>query len=241
MGPAGVAVICIFTACLASSAMSGLADRRVPDRSQFAFTLPVDSKRAVTVLQQALIAAGVPSGIEQAPLGSDPERASRGPVRTSLRFNGRKVRDVLNDFVAFDPRYDWQESDGRILIRPQTTRGAEGLLQTRLPDLALRSVTLPEAMVRFSAVALTKEHSYMTVHFSQGETRSEPTVSVSLRHSTMLDALDALSRAAGSLSWTVIYEGSEGTRELAQISLLAEDTAYVLFPPRKPVIEKSGS
>jgi hypothetical protein len=128
MGPAGVAVICIFTACLASSAMSGLADRRVPDRSQFAFTLPVDSKRAVTVLQQALIAAGVPSGIEQAPLGSDPERASRGPVRTSLRFNGRKVRD-----------------------------------------------------------------------------------------------------------------GSEGTRELAQISLLAEDTAYVLFPPRKPVIEKSGS
>ena len=57
----------------------------------------------------------------------------------------------------------------------------------------------------------------------------------------MLDALDALSRAAGSLSWTVSYAGSEGTRELAQISLVAADTAYVLSPPRKLVIEKPGS
>jgi hypothetical protein len=240
MGSAAFAVISIFAVFLNSGGTSRLADRRVPDQPEFAIDLPIDSNRAVSILQRALIGAGVPSGIEQAPLGSDPERASRGQVKESLRFNGRTVRDVLDDFVAFDPRYDWQEEDGRILIRPQTTRGTEGLLQTRLPDFELRSVPLPEAMVRFAGIALTSEHSFMKVHFRQGEVRSERTVSVRLRHPTVLGALDALSRAAGSLSWTVRYGGHEGTGDLAQVSLVAADTAYVLSPPRKLVIEKGG-
>ena len=238
MGSAGIAVTVILAASLAYVTSPDLADRRVPERPEFAFDLPVDSKRAVSVLQLALIAAGVPSGIEQAPQGSDPQRTSRGPGRTKLRFNGRIVRDVLNDFVAFDPRYEWREADGRLLIRPQTTRGTDGLLQTRLPDLELRNVPLPDAMIRFSGMALTREHSYMTVHYRQGETRSERTVSVLLRHPTVLEALNALSRAAGSLSWTVSYAGYGATSDLAQISLIATDTAYVLSPARKLVIDR---
>lgn len=239
VAPMGLSCIAlVFAALVAPAAVPELADRRVPDRPEIAFDLPVDSKKAINVLQRALIAAGVPSGIEQAPQGSDPEQFSRRPVNPKLRFNGRSVRDVLNDFVEFDPRYDWREADGRILIRTQTTRGSDSLLQTRLPDVEFRSLPLPEAMISLFRIALSREHSYMTVHLTEGEAPLNRRVSIRLRNPTFLDALNAVSRAGGSLSWTVSYAGNRATGDRAQISLVATDTAYVLSPPRNFVFEK---
>ena len=185
----------VALACLLSTPPPQLADRRIPPRPELSLEFPVTADKAIAVLQRASMSAGVPSGIEQAPPGSGPGESSRKTA--GLRLSGRKVREVLDEFIELDARYDRREAGGRIILRPRTTRGPKSLLQKRLPAFELRAVTLPEAIIGLSRVAWTSEHSFMTVHFRQGELPLRRTLSVSLRSPTVLDALNAISSAAG--------------------------------------------
>ncbi|CAN5748552.1 hypothetical protein BH18ACI5_BH18ACI5_02770 [soil metagenome] len=209
-----------------------LAQRRIPARPELTLEFPVDATRLVGALQQALMDAGVESGIERAPQGSEPERSSTRAATPNLRFNSRTVRDVLTEFTALDPRYEWWQSDGRILVRPRSTRGAESFLQTRLPDLELRRASMADAMARFSELALTPTHWYFTGQFRRGESAmSQRTVTVKLPNPTVLEALNAMSRSAGSLSWTVSYVSSVANATGARVSIVEPDQTYGLTPP----------
>jgi hypothetical protein len=61
-------------------------------------------------LKDLAFAAQIPIGVELLP-GAEP--ASKG-----LRVTGLTVRDALIALMAVDPRYDWREFDGVIVVRP---------------------------------------------------------------------------------------------------------------------------
>src|SRR5690242_13326245 len=93
-----------------------LADRRIPQDPPASISFPIETQIALNRLQEALMRAGARSGVEQAPWGG---AENAGPVRhLEIRLNGRRVGEVLDEFVAFDPRYEWRESEGQILLRP---------------------------------------------------------------------------------------------------------------------------
>jgi hypothetical protein len=71
----------------------------------------------------------------------------------------------------------------------------------------------------------------MTAHMPGGETRREPLVSLSLHDKTLFEVLNAISAAAGHVSWVVTYRSSTPTAETAGIAFLAGDTHYLAVPP----------
>jgi hypothetical protein len=139
--PQTLAVLAIAYVLASSSA--NLADRRVPSTPMLALQFPMSTDSVVSTLQMAMTAAGVPSGFEQAPPTSDARPAAQSPSASLMRLNGRSVREILTDFITFDPRYTWQEADGRILVRPAAAQGANGFLQTRLPTIELDARRFP--------------------------------------------------------------------------------------------------
>jgi hypothetical protein len=72
----------------------------------------------------------------------------------------------------------------------------------------------------------------MTVRLKTGDSTRDRTISVTLQSPTLLQALNAMSRA-GELSWKVSYVATPGSANVARVELVATDTAYVLIPPRK--------
>jgi hypothetical protein len=200
---------------------------------------PVASASLLQRVQNALVASGVASGIEQAPPDSDEATQPGAVVTTSLRLSGRRVGDILDAVVALDPRYRWSESRRRVTVRVRPIRGKvgdEGLLGRVLPELVLRRASMQEALAALRGVALTPEHRLMTTHYpllrpSRAEISNEPTVTVSLEHPTLGAALDAISESAGNLSWLVTYQGTAGTVDAVRISFVGPDRSFTAFPP----------
>jgi hypothetical protein len=81
---------------------SNLADRRIPAEPDRSIKLPVSPEKAIAVIQDTLLAAGVASGVEQAAPGSDSSLVGVPPTDGKLTLSGRRVRDAFDDFVSFD-------------------------------------------------------------------------------------------------------------------------------------------
>ena len=148
-------------------------------------------------------AAGVPLGFE----GLQPR-----PTRLSIPATKRPLRDVLDAMVAADPRYEWRELDGVVVVRPVEawTDPASALnnsvARVKLDDVVasdlypvisrLLGVTAPQ-------VALGDSHRFSL------ETPAE---------TSLLYALNAMARAHGSLSWAIT---PTPTREAALPTILS--------------------
>ena len=230
------AVLILFISVTAGSGAERLANRRIPTDLDGSLRFPASADRVISFLQSALFAAGVPSGIEQAPPGGDDLEnvLPQGPAVLSVR--GRTVGEALDAFVALDPRYRWSESGGRIFLKAERTNGTAGLLDKRLGPLTLRRSTMPDALAVLARLALSHEHRVMTVHYpplkaSAIETRTEPLVTFSLQEPSLLEALNAISKAAGNLSWLVRYRTAAASAEVATVSFVALDRSWSAFPP----------
>ena len=134
-------------------------------------------------------AAGVPIGFESLP-ASEPVRSSV----TGIHVHGTVGR-ALDDIVVFDPRYEWRDVDGVIVIRPATAwLDPRDPLFRIVPAIRLDNVTVSKALA-----ALREALGGSGTPTAVADTR---TFSIDVPPGrTVLDVLTAISRAHGELSW----------------------------------------
>ena len=132
-------------------------------------------------------AAGVPMGFE----GVLP----RGP-RVSVRATRRPLREVLDALIETDPRYEWREDAGVVVVRPIGAWADDtSPLRAALEGLTLDNITAGDAldvlahMVGVAPPQLGLDSRRFSVQVRQG--------------ASWLDALNAIVREHGALTWTI--------------------------------------
>ena len=138
--------------------------------------------------------AGVPMGFEMAP--GDP--VYQGP--RDIPATGKRLRDVLDAIVEADPRYEWREDDGVILIRPVGARNTTSVIL----DAQVGPITLTNAN-RDDAARVLME--IFGVPHGGPSVRNIKRFSLSLPEETpLLRFLNAVVRAHGSMAWALSIE-----------------------------------
>jgi hypothetical protein len=134
-------------------------------------------------------AVGVPLGFESLPASAPLVRA---PV-TGIRLSGT-FGPALDDLVTFDPRYEWRDVDGIVVIRPTTAwLDPDNPLFRTVSAIRLEDVTLAKALG-----ALRQALGGPGVPLSLSDTRR---FSVDVPQGrTVLDVLTAISRAHGDFA-----------------------------------------
>lgn len=98
------------------------AETRVSERSSLIIDT-IDGRSIATLAR----AANVPMGLV---------RTTSLPGKLSIRTAGRRLGDVLDQIVAADPRYEWRDVDGVVVIRASHV-WSEFLLPRPVSGLAL--------------------------------------------------------------------------------------------------------
>jgi hypothetical protein len=135
-------------------------------------------------------AARVPMGFESAPFFD--------AALPAITATGRRLLDVLQDIVAADPRYEWREDDGVIVLRPRVSWEVLDPLDTPVDALKLNDINSGDAMHVLAAMVGTTSTGSIsgdTVRFSIDTPAG----------STFLQVLNAIVRAHGRLTWTLYY------------------------------------
>ena len=138
-------------------------------------------------VQDLAAATKLPMGIEFLP--------GRHPPLRNIPATGRPLRDVLDEMVAVDPRYEWPEMEGVIVIRPATSWTD--------PDHALFRIVRPVRLIDVSpqdaVQRLARELGYPhPLSFPGGKL-----LTLDLPQGTVLDLANAIVRAHGELTWTL--------------------------------------
>ena len=201
----------MFGANGSGSLLSGRALRRGVDVSRFAdppifsvggSSAVLDRIVGIGSNDEALVVRGAfPSAVwdlseaTNVPMGIEFLGGGRGAVAAEIPASGRPLRDVLNDIVTFDPRYEWREMDGVIAIRPvRSWNDAESMLFRRVTSVQLTDVPPQDAVER-----LARQLGYaQRIGFPSGKL-----LSVDIRDGTTLDLLNAILREHGGMTWTL--------------------------------------
>jgi hypothetical protein len=149
--------------------------------------------------------AGVPFGFEAD--DADP-RPATGVAVEPHEVPGGTLRAALDAFVALDPRYEWRDMNGVLVMR---TRGAwtnrRDVLNQPVRDVDWRDV---DVIAAFNRVARLLYPASPHDAF-EGMTRAhDRPFSVHVSEGTLLDVLDAAVRADGELGWAVCYGSAPG-------------------------------
>jgi hypothetical protein len=134
-------------------------------------------------------AARVPMGLEALPPTEMP---------SSIRATARPLRDVLDELVLMDNRYEWREDDGVIVVRPADAwRDDSSLLNRPAGKVTLRGVTATDVLR-----ALPRMFGDNTAYsLGLADTRR---FSVDLAEGRpLLSVLDAIVRAHGVITWAI--------------------------------------
>jgi hypothetical protein len=139
-------------------------------------------------------ATKVPMGIELLGPGDH-------PVTGKITATGRTLRDVLTAMVLIDPRYDWREMDGVVVIRPVVAwNDPESLFFRLVAPVQMRAVALQQAVER-----LAREVGY---GYPLGGIPAGKRLTLDLPQGTLLDLANAILRTHGELTWTLEPESS---------------------------------
>jgi hypothetical protein len=137
--------------------------------------------------------AGVPLVFEASPADY------RDPTIVAQRFDldGLTVREALDALVAQDPRYQWQQRDGVIVIRPIGVLADAGdALNQRLVGLRGERVNLEDVLARATAAVVGRG---MSPTLAPATARQE--FALDAPSGTVLDLLAAAARAHGRVMW----------------------------------------
>ena len=161
------------------------------------------------------IATGTPFGVEFLPGECENDRSGE-----RLLVEGRTIAAVLDDLVARDPRYRWEERDGVILMRPAAAWND-------------RTHFLEERMDSFVHDDLTSAYAWRLVqHVIRGETNWKPPSLVASdvdavrglfevhldQRPSVLDVLSEIARVHGHLLWELEYCEAQASREFAMLA-----------------------
>jgi hypothetical protein len=193
-------------------------------------------------IRQVLESAGVRYGIEEAPSRQDAEPIdlARKPERV-IRLNGLTVGEALNTIVQHDPRYEWTEHGGRILVRAVSVRGSSAL-DTRLERFSVSRVSFigglqavvaaidpsrPQpAIYRFGAT-FSNERNGPSIPSTRQSADEGLLLTLDIANATVLDILEAIAAAHGRLSWSIQYDDADAGFEHATIAMTGEEASAV--------------
>lgn len=141
--------------------------------------------------------------------------ATEKPHSISIRISGGTVRDVLNEFVEADPRYQWRAVDGVVNVAPRACE--DGILDVVVHKFSVKDVTaesigsiildLPEVQTRLKSRGLSgsKAIDY------DGPLRTLPQFSIDLSEITVRDILNEMLKRKYTDLWTVTFHGDDKT------------------------------
>jgi hypothetical protein len=134
-------------------------------------------------------ASGVPMGFE----GLQPSNMLMAVVATK-----RSLRDVLDEMVAADRRYEWREDDGVIVVRPvEAWNDQSSSFNRPIDGITLQNVTATDLFP-----VLTRIVGVRVVPTTGLADTKRMSLQIA-NDSTLLSALNAMVRAHGILSWSV--------------------------------------
>jgi hypothetical protein len=141
--------------------------------------------------------------------------------------------------VRNDPRYEWIEVNGRILVRAARLRGRSAL-DARLQGFSVfRSSFIGALGALVKAIDRTRTQPAID-RFGLGNGESTPSkrqsadegmlLTFELANASVLDILEQIAVAHGRLSWSIQYDGGEPGFEHATITMIGEEAAAVARP-----------
>jgi hypothetical protein len=139
-------------------------------------------------------------------------RPTTGAAVEAHDLTAHTLRDALDGFVRMDPRYEWRDVAGVLVIRTRLAwTTPHGVLSLPVRNIDWRDVDAVEAFNRvalllypdsahppFEGLAISRTR-LLTVHLDQG---------------TMLDLLNAVARADGQLGWSIVYGESSSAKRV---------------------------
>ena len=144
-------------------------------------------------LRELAFAAQIPIGVELLPAPT--------PAPQGVRVTGLTVRDALTALMAMDPRYDWREFDGVIVVRPVLAwSDPDHPLAREIPAVRLDNATIADA-INFQHSLLEPGLKYQP---ERDRGADVPRVSANVPRGPLLLLLNALVRSQGTLCW--VYE-----------------------------------
>ncbi len=161
----------------------------------------------------------IPIGLERVP---EPcaEKGKKYPEREDeIVLTGMSVGRAFDRLVELDERYVWSEVNGVLILRPGVTWfDSDHFLHRRVPLFRVRDGRIWAAMDAIHS-ALGGARGPADETWPARTPQSNRTFSVSLPTTTVVDALNAVVRAHGSLRWTVEYCKPQARFEYAMVRL----------------------
>jgi hypothetical protein len=154
---------------------------------------------------------GVPMGFEMAPV----EAHSGPPLRVPA--TGKRLRDVLDAIVNADPRYEWREEAGVVVVRPvEAWANTSDILAIPVGPITLENANREDVL-----------HVLLQIFGANNQEprlRRSKTFSLDVPEGTpLLQLLNAVVRAHGTLSWKLSWLTGPGVPPHTRVlSLLGE-------------------
>ena len=136
----------------------------------------------------------------------------------SIRATTRRLRDVLDAVIAADPRYEWREDDGVIVMRPVEAWNDQASALNNTVD----GVKLEDVVASDLFPVLARLLGVLPNHLRLGDTRRFSVETPA--NSTLLQTLNAMVRAHGSLSWAFLPLSTPDTGLPTSMTLLVGGT-----------------
>jgi hypothetical protein len=158
----------------------------------------------IGLLSRIFRAAGAPFGFETDERNQRP--TSGAPVEPHI-FAARTLREALDSFVKLDPRYEWRDANGVIVVRARAAwMDPRDALNQPVHDIDWSELDPVAAFNHVARLLYPDAHDPFEGLLPMGARRFD----VRLRQGTVLDVLNAAARADGELGWIVLY-GAGGT------------------------------
>jgi hypothetical protein len=175
-------------------------------------------------------AVNAPVGIETLPgecgvFGGGPPPPS---ATEQVPLLGLTLASALDLIAKADRRYYWTESNGVIVMRPVVAWGnKDHFLHTTLPGLELKDASLGVAL----DAVLKETWGPRPSRFETIAPGDPSLLNLSTGAVSMVQALDAIVRAHGSMSWQVTYCIPEVAPDVARLHFVPHDLASGVGAP----------
>jgi hypothetical protein len=161
----------------------------------------------------------VPIGLELVPEPCTEKGKEYPDQQDEVVLTGMSVSRAFDRLVELDERYVWSEVDGVLILRPGVTWfDPSHFLNRRIPLFRVKDGRMWAAMDALH-LALGGARGPADDVWPARTPQSDRRFSVSLGATTVVDALNTVVRAHGSLRWTVEYCKPQARFEYATIRL----------------------
>jgi hypothetical protein len=187
----GAVVLGLLAGIWPRAAQAQPALDRVVGRDFFGNPLVISTLKG-TAIGALAGAARVPMGFEAA--------SPAGALPVKIEATGRSLRAVLDAIVAADPRYEWRDEAGVIVLRPAAAwMDRENTLHRSLAPLRYESIGIREAV----HIVATLFGAYLPLSQADDLGDNNRRFSLNLPTGSLLDALNGIVRAHGTLAWSL--------------------------------------